>query len=1540
MIRKMIKPSLVAFMMIEGATSVYAGTATISNLSNMAYTENDAPIVLDNDITFTNGMSYGSGYMEFSLYRSATTDLLTLKSDATPNNSGAISIVGTDVFLGTGSGTNRIGSIDETKNGQNGQPLRVLFASPLINSGFEESATGWTVSTSEYTSGLAGLTTNVNGGGTASILLGGSSISNSSEISTTEKSTGNASLRLFSSGQLTCSTSPGSTNADGYCSKFGPTATSSPFQAYAGDSINIDWSAKNGRDWYDVLGYLVNTTTGAKTLLFSERGSTRDWTTTTVTIPADGTYEFLFIAGTYDASGGYGVGASLYIDNIVITGNTSVNDATVSSIAQAVQYSSSSEHELNVNRTVTVSTQTESGDISTATSTLVITRTNDTPEILGTTDTDVNENVAYSFTPSASDVDLTDTLTYSIVNQPTWATFDATTGTLSGTPVHSDVGTTSNIVISVTDGIETVSLSPFNLTVLNTSLNAVIEDISGNNDGVPATDVELTNLGITGAVSGRDYSVALANGTYVNATAPTVAEIQIVVDGLNSTIITNNALAIVSNYANDNTQIAPTVQYYIDAGVTGVTVDNLAEINAVIDSLGQDDVDSKEEIQALVDIINAGNVIEGYAEDNSNGTPTLENYTTTGVTGVTADNLAEINAVIDSLGKDDVDTKEEIQSIVNAVNSGNIIEGYAEDNSNGTPTLENYTTTGVTGVTVDNLDVVNTVIDSLGKDDVDTKEELQTVIDQVNGLIAVINTSNGGDTTQEELSNAGVTPTNLTPTELTAINDAIDAADPQPSTPAALQALVDNAKAKEDAVEVVLSRAGGGDITQEELTNTGISQIDLTPIALEAINNVIDASDPKPTTPKELQVLVRVAMDTLSSVLEDIVGNGDGIASSFDQINTIIGDSLAIEGVDYTSALQGGTYVDPENPTVEEIQAIINSVNGMNEVIDDIEGNNNSTDVTAEQINAIEGISGANEGINYSELLASGTFVDRSNPTIDELLSLIAMGEVAEDVAGNANGIGVTADQLNAITGIDNAVEGYDYATVLANAEYVDPENPTVEEIQSVINDLNALNGLAEVLEDIAGNSNDNPTTAEQINAIVGINNAVEGYDYTDALANGEYVNPENPTVAEIQSVINKLNAINGLAEVIEDIAGNDNGKAVTAEQINAIDGVSGAIDGYNYLEALANGEFEDSEYPSVEELQAIINHVNTINGLALVAEDVAGNVDKKWITAEQLNAITGVHGAITGRDYSKALLAGRYDNVESPTASEIQTIINRVNASYIVLPRGDTDITTDAQSEEFVGQRDYNLSREVGGVETIFELDYDKENLEIGSLQFVGTSEAGEPLIVEGEGVWSIDENGNIVFTPEEGFEFDPTPIVYNVSLVSGEEQVRGEIRIDYGVEVKNIKVEIEANGETVEIDLEENLRGDTREIKSIVILLPEGLDAILSEDGQELSVEGEGVWHIEDNVLTFTPEDDFVGVPTPIQYQVLSENGKESEVATISLYETAVKGVSIQNDEESSEGGKSSKGIPVFGGIGIFVMMMLGTLFGGFFMRRKEKK
>ncbi|MEE4253419.1 MAG: putative Ig domain-containing protein [Desulfuromusa sp.] len=96
---------------------------------------------------------------------------------------------------------------------------------------------------------------------------------------------------------------------------------------------------------------------------------------------------------------------------------------------------------------------------------ITVTNYNRTPVISGTPGGATMATTSYSFTPIASDPD-GDPLTFSIVNKPNWASFSSSTGELSGTATADQVGTSSNIIISVSDSIGSTSLSPFSIDVI------------------------------------------------------------------------------------------------------------------------------------------------------------------------------------------------------------------------------------------------------------------------------------------------------------------------------------------------------------------------------------------------------------------------------------------------------------------------------------------------------------------------------------------------------------------------------------------------------------------------------------------------------------------------------------------------------------------------------------------------------------------------------------------------------------------------------------------------------------------------------------------------------------------------------------------------------------------------------------------------------------------------------------------------------------------------------------------------------------------
>jgi hypothetical protein len=116
---------------------------------------------------------------------------------------------------------------------------------------------------------------------------------------------------------------------------------------------------------------------------------------------------------------------------------------------------------------------------------------NQAPIVSGSPLTSVLPGGAYSFTPNASDAD-GNSLTFSVANLPAWATFDETTGRLSGTPSAAEVGTYGNVIISVSDGSASASLAAFSIQVVGTatgSMRLTWNPPTQNTDGSALTDL-------------------------------------------------------------------------------------------------------------------------------------------------------------------------------------------------------------------------------------------------------------------------------------------------------------------------------------------------------------------------------------------------------------------------------------------------------------------------------------------------------------------------------------------------------------------------------------------------------------------------------------------------------------------------------------------------------------------------------------------------------------------------------------------------------------------------------------------------------------------------------------------------------------------------------------------------------------------------------------------------------------------------------------------------------------------------------------------
>lgn len=147
------------------------------------------------------------------------------------------------------------------------------------------------------------------------------------------------------------------------------------------------------------------------------------------------------------------------------------------------------------------------------------------PTISGTPATSATAGSAYSFTPTASDPNGL-ALTFSATNLPSWASINAQSGAVTGTPTASAVGKSSNIVISVSNGVMSASLAAFSITV-NAAVASNPPAATGsatvswvapttNSDGSPLTNLAGYTIHYGNSATALNQTVQVASASAVS----------------------------------------------------------------------------------------------------------------------------------------------------------------------------------------------------------------------------------------------------------------------------------------------------------------------------------------------------------------------------------------------------------------------------------------------------------------------------------------------------------------------------------------------------------------------------------------------------------------------------------------------------------------------------------------------------------------------------------------------------------------------------------------------------------------------------------------------------------------------------------------------------------------------------------------------------------------------------------------------------------------------------------------------------------------
>ncbi len=382
---KLVLAVIVMAAVTVSIPNVAAAATSVSTGGPFVYDEQDPPLNIGTGTSVAGGMFYDGQYVEFEIDSANAAETLALQDVATPViTDGVVSVVGTAVYVGDGTSAIPIGSIDSVENGKDGNKLRINFGSDFRNAGFETgSIAPWTAINERVDLGVTTIAGFVSQDTSTYPANAGNDDATPSRPGTNTVATTSSNPPGPTEGSYALSlTSSGMTTAGGCDVVHGPAAYSAPFDAVSGQTLTFDWRAFAGSDAYAVFGYLLNTSTGAQTEVLdtysTNPSGTSPWATESVIVPAAGTYRFVFVSGTYDATCGLAAGASLYIDNFQVVSSNLVDDAMVSGVAELLTYVNTSD-DPEATRTVTMTAQSVADGSDNGTIIVNITPENDIP---------------------------------------------------------------------------------------------------------------------------------------------------------------------------------------------------------------------------------------------------------------------------------------------------------------------------------------------------------------------------------------------------------------------------------------------------------------------------------------------------------------------------------------------------------------------------------------------------------------------------------------------------------------------------------------------------------------------------------------------------------------------------------------------------------------------------------------------------------------------------------------------------------------------------------------------------------------------------------------------------------------------------------------------------------------------------------------------------------------------------------------------------------------------------------------------------------
>jgi hypothetical protein len=398
------------------------------------------------------------------------------------------------------------------------------------------------------------------------------------------------------------------------------------------------------------------------------------------------------------------------------------------------------------------------------------------------------------------------------------------------------------------------------------ALASLVTRFIGESAGTPAvpalTPADFAALGLSGVTEANLAEVLAAirasgaDGSGIDS----VSELRSLVDGAVEQSLLD-AIDRISRFDGTGATVEPTLNDYANAGVSGVTINNLGSINSAFAEIGASESDSTIKIQ---------NVISGYVAILNGADGTIDNdvaltqsdYGAMGLSRIdTTSKAGLLNEILDKFDDGQVDTYSALAAVADVV--ADIFLVATGGQALTALSLERLASIGLTGVTAENLALVvqaiaNTSDDTTGVDSLaDLNAAIDTAVAVQRAAFAVISVYDGTNTVPTEADFAAVSVTGVDQVNLASINTVLEVLN------AAATDSRSEVQAIADIYSIILNGADGTSNSAISLTFTQYQGLGLTAITTSAhaglLSSILDSrSRDDVDTYVELQAIASV----------------------------------------------------------------------------------------------------------------------------------------------------------------------------------------------------------------------------------------------------------------------------------------------------------------------------------------------------------------------------------------------------------------------------------------------------------------------------------------------------------------------------------------------------------------------------------------------------------------------------------------------------------------------------------------------------------